>query len=418
MLSLRQWPITMLLLGLLAPPAAPQTGPAQPDTQAQPQPPRYLLPDLDPAALVFDGNRFWFKPIIGVLADYTWFDQDQPSLTQVGEQADQANLRSARFGLAARLKSRPRVELVAILDYIEPKRRDDRRYEVLDLALAFPLSATSQTKVTVGKQKQPFAYEMFALAALLPQQERILSPFFLSRDVGVRFTGTVARDRVSYAVGWFNDWWLTGRTLSAGGNDYVLRLTTRPLASADGRRYLHLGLGGRSRGAEDGVLRFRGRPESDVADYYIDTGNIPGSHATELSLEALGVWRRWSLLGEWVRATVDDSAGLRPRFGGAYLTASWIVTGEHRPYERAFSGARSPVPARRAGAWEVVGRYSWVDATDRGVDGGELTKWYAGINWWASIQWKAGVGYGVADLLKGGLDGHTGIAMMRLQWLY
>ena len=59
-----------------------------------------------------------------------------------------------------------------------------------------------------------------------------------------------------------------------------------------------------------------------------------------------------------------------------------------------------------------------MDATDRGVDGGELTKWYLGVNWWASKQWKAGVGYGVADLLKGGLDGRTGIAMTRLQWLY
>lgn len=417
MLSRRAWPTALLLLGLLAPPAAAQTA-ARPDTQARAQPPRYLLPDLDPGALVFDGKRFWFKPVIGVLLDYTWFDQNQPSLSQVGEQADQANLRSARFGLAGRLKSRPRVELITIVDYTERKRRDGRAYDVLDLALSFPLSAGAQTKVTVGKQKQPFSYEMIALAALLPQQERILSPFFLSRDVGVRFSGTLARDRVNYAVGWFNDWWLTGRSLSGGGNDYVLRLTTRPFVSADGRRYLHVGLGGRSTGAEDGVLRFRGRPESDVADYYIDTGDIPGSHATEVDLEALGVWRQWSLLGEWVRATVDDSAGRRPRFGGAYLTASWIVTGEYRPYERAFSGARSPLPARRAGAWEVVGRYAWVDATDRGVDGGELTKWYVGVNWWASQQWKAGLGYGVADLLKGGLDGRTGIAMMRLQWLY
>jgi phosphate-selective porin OprO/OprP len=413
-LSRREWGTTLLLLGLLASRAVPQTADTQPPRPA----PRYLLPDLDPNALVFDGKRFWFKPIIGVLADYNWFDQDLSSLTQVGEQADQANLRAARFGLAARLKSQPRVELLAILDFIERKRRDDRAYEFLDLALSMPVGQRALTKLTMGKQKQPFAYEMVSLAALLPQQERILSPFFVSRDVGVRVSGRLARDRVTYAIGWFNDWWVTGSSLTAAGNDYAVRVTARPLASVDGRAYLHVGLGGRSTGAEDGALRFRGRPESDVADYYVDTGDIPGSHATELGLEALGVWHQWSVLAEWVRTTVDDSAGQRPRFGGAYVAASWIVTGEHRPYEPAFSGARSPVPAGRAGAWEVVGRYSWVDATDRGVDGGELTKWYLGVNWWASLQWKAGVGYGAADLLKEGLDGRTGIGIVRLQWLY
>lgn len=378
--------------------------------------PRYLLPDLAPDALVFDGKHLWIRPIIGVLADYSWFSQDDASLAQVGAQADQSDLRAARLGVAARLKGRPHLELFAVFDYIEPKRREDVRYELLDLTLGIPLGA--RTRLSIGRQKQPFVYEMVALAALLPQQERILSPFFLSRDVGVRLSGRAARDRITYWAGWFNDWLVAGTSAAAAGNDYVARLTGLPLASADGRAYVHVGLGWRYTEAEQGVLRFRGRPESNVADYYVDTGDIPASHAVEVGFELLGVWRQWSVLTEWVRASVAGAEGRDPQLYGSYVTASWILTGEHRVYERALGGGRNPVPAGRLGAWELVARYARVDATDAAVDGGALNKWYLGVNWWATLHWKAGAGYGVADLARGGVDGRTGIAIVRVQWLY
>lgn len=52
------------------------------------------------------------------------------------------------------------------------------------------------------------------------------------------------------------------------------------------------------------------------------------------------------------------------------------------------------------------------------MDGGVLDKWYLGVNWWATLHWKAGAGYGVADLARGGVDGRTAIAIVRAQWLY
>jgi phosphate-selective porin OprO/OprP len=397
---------------LAAPAGAAQGAAPPPDTSG----PRSLLPDIGPDALLFDGTHAWIRPIIGVLADYSWFGQEEPSLAQVGAQADQADLRAARFGVAARLKRRPRLELAAVFDYIEPKRREDVRYELLDLTLGVPIG--DRARLTIGKQKQPFAYEMVALAALLPHQERILSPFFVSRDVGVRVSGRTARDRLTFWAGWYNDWWTTGRSFGAAGNDYAVRLTGQPLVSADYRAYVHVGLAGRYTEAEDGVLRFRGRPESNVTDYYIDTGDIPATAAALVGVEILGAWHQWSLLGEWVRATVHRPEQPSPQFWGAYATASWIVTGEHRPYERAIGGARSPAPAGRLGAWEVVARYAHADAADVGIDGGVLDKWYLGVNWWATLHWKAGAGYGVADLTRDGLEGRTRMGIVRLQWLY
>ena len=406
-----QWLGTLWLLALIgAAPVAAQ-GAAASDTT-----PRFLLPDLRPDALVYDGRSLWLRPVIGILADYTWFAQDSASRAQVGTQHAQPDLRAARFGIAARLKVRPRLELLAVLDFIEPRHREDKAYDVLDLTLGVPLGANG--KVTVGKQKQPFSYEMYALAARLPQQERILSPFFVSRDVGVRFAAAIPRSRIAVWAGWFNDWFTRGATLPAAGNDYALRVTGHPLLSADHLRYLHLGVAGRYTEAENGTLRFRGRPESNVADYYIDTGDIPASHAVELAAELATTWRRVSLLAEWTRATLHGTGGPTPRFTGAYVLASWMPTGRAGPYTWESGSSRTPVAAGRLGALEVVGRYSWVDATDQGVDGGVLGKWYVGVNWWASLQWKIGAGFGVADLERGGRDGRTGIAIARLQWLY
>jgi hypothetical protein len=56
------------------------------------------LPDLPKGTLVHDGERFWLKPIFAVVADYTFFEQDDPSLAQVGEQSDSRDLRAARLG--------------------------------------------------------------------------------------------------------------------------------------------------------------------------------------------------------------------------------------------------------------------------------------------------------------------------------
>ena len=55
--------------------------------------------------------------------------------------------------------------------------------------------------------------------------------------------------------------------------------------------------------------RYRGRPASNVADYYVDTGNIPGSHAWHGGLEALLNVQGWSVLGEYVRANLNTDDG-------------------------------------------------------------------------------------------------------------
>ena len=77
--------------------------------------------------------------------------------------------------------------------------------------------------------------------------------------------------------------------------------------------------------------------------------------------------------------------------------------------------ARRILPATKAGAWEVVGRYSHVDITDQLVDGGIMDR---GTNWWATRRWKIGFDYGVINLDRDGLNGLTHAFHTRFQWAF
>jgi phosphate-selective porin OprO/OprP len=165
-------------------------------------------------------------------------------------------------------------------------------------------------------------------------------------------------------------------------------------------------------------MRYKDRPESNVADNYLDTGNLTGDHAWHLGLE--GLWNEgpFSVLAEYNRAWVNSPASNDPSFSGYYVTASWILTGETRPYDRTVGYARRIMPKGRWGAPELVARFSHVDLDDGVVQGGRFDKTYLGINWWATRRWKVGCGWGHTWLDRFGTTGVTDSFQTRLQWVY
>jgi phosphate-selective porin OprO and OprP len=386
-----------------------------PAALAAPVAPDYLFPDLPAQALIYDGERFWIKPIIAIVTDYTAFKQDDASLAQVGKQDDTFDLRAARLGLNLRSKSELGWGFTFTTDYQEQRTRDDATWQIYDLKVDLPVGPV---KLTAGKQKEPFVFEMVGLMPQLPTQERILSPFFVTRNTGLLLSDSFAGDRMTWAAGVFNDWLETGEQLDNNASDYVARLTGLPWVTRDNRDYLHLGVGVRHAGSDNGSMRLSGRPASNVADKYLDTGNFLADYANMLSLEAAWSHASFLLLAEHVQAWVDAPESGDPHFSGYYLTASWVVTGESRPYLRTVGYAGGIVPTRRYGAVELVGRYSYVDLTDGSIDGGMLTGWYFGVNWWASAQWKVGVSYGNTDLEQNNLRGNTQMVLFRTQWMY
>ena len=390
---------------------APSPEPAPP----QPAAPDYFFPDVPARALIHDGERFFIKPIFAIVGDYTWFAQDDNGIGQVGVQDNTPELRAGRVGVSVRSKKGLKLEFYLTADYQEARTREDAYIQIYDLQLRIPLGPV---KVQIGKQKEPFGYELVGLSVLLPHQERILLPFYVSRNTGVQFSGQLAHGRMAWAAGWFNDWLQADVSRKENATNYVGRVTGLAWTSPDTRDYLHLGLGLRRVGNDQGTMRFKGRPESNVADNFTDTGDFPADHANTLSLEGLVSRGPFSVLAERMESRVDAPESGDPRFWGAYVAGSWILTGESRPYVRAGGFAGGITPKRRFGAVELVAKYSRVDLTDGPIEGGVLDKWHFGVNWWASAQWKLGLSYGYADLYKGGIHGKTDMVLARIQWLY
>ena len=394
---------------------------AEPHTE---QPGHFVLPDrglkrlVDAMRVTDEQDRFSAKfGLVIMPADYTTFDQDAASREQVGHQDDTFEARSLRLMARGHFTLFRKWNYVASYEYKgfanEP---GDPDWSATDLRVSTDIRSLGT--LTIGKMKEPYAYEMVGDAANLPHTERLLSPFFVSRNEGVQLSSTMFGQRGTWAVGWFNDWLSKGDSFGDSGNDFAARVTALPVWSEDGARYLHLAAGVRYYAGDDDTLRFRGQPASHVSDFFVDTGNMAGDHAWNTGLEVLWNVGGFSLLGEYVTSSVSSDEAGDPDFDGYYVTAAYVLSGEHRPYDRKVGYARRVMPQGRWGAWELTARYGRVDLDDQSVRGGVMDGWWAGVNWWATRRWKASVTYGNIDLDRDGLDGSTRTWLSRIQWIY
>jgi phosphate-selective porin OprO/OprP len=361
---------------------------------------------------------FTLKPGLVMLGDYTVVSQDAASIGQVGEQADRGQLRASRLMLRGTIGTGYVVRYLVAGEYKGFDSTSDKDWEVTDVSLTFPLRGPDTT-LTVGKTKEPFAYEMVGDAANLAFQERVLSPFFVSRAVGARLMHVTADRMSTFSAGVYNDGWAGSSSRGPNdGTDVAARVTRALWLSDEGRRVMHLGASVRSAGADGGRLRYRGRPESNVLDYYVDTGSFAAERGLHLGLEALWQEGPFAVIGEYVHAKVDAPSVGDPTFSGGYLGASWFVTGGNRPYDPTVGYARRVAASRGDGELELVARVSFVDLDDGAVRGGTFRKSYLGANWWATNRWKLGAGWGRTWLDQNGTRGVTDALLMRVQWVY
>lgn len=124
------------------------------------------------------------------------------------------------------------------------------------------------------------------------------------------------------------------------------------------------------------------------------------------------------LTGEYGRAAVNSPDTGNPQLWAGYVAVSYVLTGEHRPYDRKVAYARRIMPQSKWGAYEVFFRYSHVDGDDQLAAGGVLDKISTGLNWWATRRWKFGVDFWRADLNRFDTRGVTNALHRRIQWVY
>jgi phosphate-selective porin OprO/OprP len=378
---------------------------------------RYLLPDFRAGRSVLPRlETQWFTSALSLemIGDWTRFDQDATSLAQVGKQADQFQVRSARVRLRGRIGSSGQLGYTVAAQYRGFDADPTRNWDVLDLALNYRFKRTG-TQLNIGQIRETFSYEVIGATANMPQSERVLNLFAASRNIGISATHVFGADRDwNLSAGFYRD----SFGFRGSGAGATARLTHLLWEDAEAGRYLHLGVAWRRRPAVNGTIRYRGRPGSNVADNFVDTGDFPAKSANHYGIEALWSHDGVSILGEYIGTFVDAPEAGNPFFQGYYLTGSWVLTGESRPYSRELGQARRIVPRGRWGAPELVARYAAVELNGGNVRGGRYDRVDLGLNWWATTRWKLGANAGRIWLDRDNKRGVADSLLLRVQYNY
>jgi phosphate-selective porin OprO/OprP len=275
--------------------------------------------------------------------------------------------------------------------------------------------------ITLGHFDEPFGLEQCTSTKYITFMERALpfEAFSPCSNWGVKLHNTALDGRVTWQVGLFADTDDYGTW--TGEDRYALtgHLTGLPVYEDEGRRLVHVGFSYSYR-AVGGAVRYRSRPEAHLAPRLVDTGSIAADNASLFGGEAAVVLGSFSFQAEYMGAI----AGTGERnlcFSGFYTQASYLLTGEHRPYSKP-SGSFGRVKPLRPfcngegpGAWEVAARYSYVDLNDGGVGGGRLRDYTLGINWYLNNNVRLMWNYVCAQVARSGLDETAHILQMRVQ---
>jgi phosphate-selective porin OprO and OprP len=176
------------------------------------------------------------------------------------------------------------------------------------------------------------------------------------------------------------------------------RVTHLPLFEDDGKTLVHLGFAYSLRHPNDPV-RYRARPEAHFTERLTNTGFLNADRVHLFGLEGAWVNGPFSLQGEYVGALAQLSRASDSYFQGLYIQASYILTGEHRPYRRSTGYFGHVEPENSVltlgdwGAWEIAARYSFLDLNESGLpaSGRTLNDLTLGVNWYLAdnvrIMW-------------------------------
>jgi phosphate-selective porin OprO/OprP len=120
---------------------------------------------------------------------------------------------------------------------------------------------------------------------------------------------------------------------------------------------------------------------------FVDTGFIPTEIVNLFEAELATTVGPFHAQSEAVSAVVDRAGGSTVAFFGVSGQAAWILTGEHRPYNRTNGTLGRIVPADPfnsggCGAWEIAMRWSYLNLNDADVRGGRLNDLTLGLNWY------------------------------------
>jgi phosphate-selective porin OprO/OprP len=263
------------------------------------------------------------------------------------------------------------------------------------------------TRIQVGYMKEPAGLEELTSSRYITFAERSLAnnAFAPAQNLGVMLLGSVAEERIHWAVGDFTEHAASGVGAVQFQHGITARLCGTPLQDAASGRLLHVGASVQDRSPEAETDRVRVRPSVPFLPRTQDTGTFSVDSEWILGLEGALRLGPLSFQGETYRARYDDhpdAPGPSPEYRGWYGMVSWFATGESRPYRGGSFGRVKPKNSVKGssgtGAVELAARWSALDLYDDGLDAGTGQDLTLGVNWYLNPNARLMLNYVMYEL--------------------
>ena len=268
----------------------------------------------------------------------------------------------------------------------------------------------------IGNQKDAIGFEHIVSSRFLPFMERSYNQdtfyggTFNGFMPGASLSDNMLGDRGSWNIGVYKP---VNNVFAFSNNDgdYAVtgRLTYLPIYENEGRQVLHVGVSGRQSTTYDDRIRFRTRDalRAGLSTQWPVPADITvfGDTTQWVNGELAAINGPWTLQAEWLVANTHDAqriagaGGVGPvvenlMYQGGYVQLLYFLTGESdnyslermafdrvKPFENSFWVPTECGSCFAKGAWQVGGRYNYLDLNDQGINGGELHNLTAGLNW-------------------------------------
>ncbi|MFN8257064.1 MAG: porin [Bacteroidales bacterium] len=360
-----------------------------------------------------------------ILLDHNIVVQDENSISQVGKVNPGTEFRGDRLIITGQLlffKNPWHYMFGANYNGLDAPQGNNA-YSFLDWSLEIPVGKKGGW-ITLGKQKEGVGYEYWAPGSQLFFTERGSGepPLVRQRNIGIRYSNSLLKQRLIYTIGAFNNYWETGKSFSDNGSQFVSRLTYLPVYKSD-RNLLHLGVGYRYSEATDGKLSYKGKPEANTAPSYFKTDTIAATNSNTIMFELIKVNGPFSFVGEYLNNFVNIP-GKDLSFGYYQLGGSWFITGENRRYNKQNGVLGKLIPKRNftfkkntgPGAFELGMRYTYSDFTDQNITGGNFGRFTTALGWYPNAHFRFEVNYGYGSLEKNDITGKSNFWQFRIQF--
>jgi phosphate-selective porin OprO/OprP len=357
-----------------------------------------------------------FKLKIGgrIMNDWAWFDVDDEIDAVAGENENGTEFRRARLYLAGEIYEN--VIFKAQYDFAGGDAAFKDVY--VGLKKLGPLGT-----LRVGHMKEPVGLEELTSSKYITFMERSLTSVFIpARNTGFQLNDTCADGKVTWAIGAFQD---TDDFGDSQGDNWNVstRVTGTPVVTEDA--LVHLGFSYRYGQPNDTELRLRQRPSAHLATRWVDTqdggADLSIDTTNTFGGEVAAVFGPASLQAEYYNMITESGSGATaddPNFQGFYVSGSFFVTGESRPYDAKkgkFGRVRPDANFGHdngPGAIELALRFASIDLTDSGAAGGDMWDITTGVNWYLNPNTRIMLNYVHAEVddrgTGGGLDGVDG----------